>query len=233
MGKTTTIYATLNALKGADRLVMTYETPIKARIDGVEQVDPSLIPGLDPLDGYRALINQNADILMLGDSLLPRGHEDRRPRGPRRRRWCWAASTGAADSDPPRMTSQGISAVHLASALAGVLGQRLTEPLAPAASSPRSPRRSATRWSARWAARSPSSTAPPAAPSATTREVRARRASSSSSRGKALQRLLLQNVSPDRIEAEAHDNGLELLVKDRDGEGAGRGDELRGLHAAL
>jgi type II secretory ATPase GspE/PulE/Tfp pilus assembly ATPase PilB-like protein len=235
MGKTTTIYATLNALKGADRLVMTYETPIKARLEGVEQVDPSFIPGLDPIDGYRALLNQNADILMLGDLSPPEAM----------RTAVHAALNGtlvlgrvhgrSALEFLPRMTSQGISAVHLASALAGVVGQRLADRLCPHCVKPQVPSPPLRDEMERALGRKVSlihraSGCPECGGTGKAGHVGIFEFFPG---GKTLQRLLLQKVPTDRIETEARENGLELLVKDGMEKVLEGVTSYESLHAAL
>jgi general secretion pathway protein E/type IV pilus assembly protein PilB len=66
-GKTTTLYAMLNALDDGSRSLMTLEDPVEHPLAGVVQasVDPSR--AIDFASGARALLRQDPDVLMIGE----------------------------------------------------------------------------------------------------------------------------------------------------------------------
>ncbi len=66
-GKTTTLYALLNALKTAEKNIVTLEDPIEYTIEGVTQgqIHPEI--GFTFARGIRALLRQDPDIIMVGE----------------------------------------------------------------------------------------------------------------------------------------------------------------------
>lgn len=66
-GKTTTLYACLQALNGRDRHIATVEDPVERIIDGISQSATQPRIGLDFASMLRALLRQDPDILMVGE----------------------------------------------------------------------------------------------------------------------------------------------------------------------
>ena len=66
-GKTTTLYAALNALKSSDKNLVTLEDPIEYSLDGITQsaVHPDI--GFTFATGIRALLRQDPDVIMVGE----------------------------------------------------------------------------------------------------------------------------------------------------------------------
>jgi len=130
-GTTTTMHATLRDIKSRFGLSMAYEAPAKDFIEGVIHIDPSQTPHLDPIDGLRVLLAQDADLILIGDISSPEAM-----------RAAIQASLGGAlvlarakDTSPfnfiTRMARGGISPTLMASAIVGVMGQRLLDRLCP------------------------------------------------------------------------------------------------------
>ncbi len=66
-GKTTTLYAALNALNSEDRKIMTIEDPVEYHLDRVIQVQIQPGIGLTFARALRAFLRQNPNIVMVGE----------------------------------------------------------------------------------------------------------------------------------------------------------------------
>lgn len=66
-GKTTTLYAALNELDFHTRNIVTIEDPVEYQLKGINQVEVDLKIGVSFPTGLRAILRQDADILMIGE----------------------------------------------------------------------------------------------------------------------------------------------------------------------
>lgn len=66
-GKTTTLYAALNALNDRSRNILTVEDPIEYAIDGIGQMQVNAKIGVTFAAGLRAILRQDPDIVMVGE----------------------------------------------------------------------------------------------------------------------------------------------------------------------
>jgi type IV pilus assembly protein PilB len=124
-GKTTTLYATLAAVSDDTRKVMTIEDPVEYVIPSISQIQIHEQSGLTFATGLRAILRQDPDIVLVGEI---RDVETSRIA-------VQAALTGHfvmsslhatdASSALHRFLDMGIENYLLASALTGVVGQRL------------------------------------------------------------------------------------------------------------
>jgi len=124
-GKTTTLYATLNEINDASRNVVTIEDPVEYQFPGVNQMPISEASGISFADGLRGILRQDPDTILVGEI---RDIETARIA-------TQAALTGhfvlsslhAVDavSAVHRFTDMGIEPFLVASAISGVIGQRL------------------------------------------------------------------------------------------------------------
>lgn len=66
-GKTSTLYAGLNALNSEDKNLVTIEDPVEYRLDGINQVqvDPNI--DLTFAQGLRSTLRQDPDVIMVGE----------------------------------------------------------------------------------------------------------------------------------------------------------------------
>lgn len=129
-GKTTTLYALLQALQDDSRHIMTLEDPVEYALPGIRQsaIDP---PRLDFASGIRAMLRQDPDILLIGEirdedtahMALRAAHTGHR-----------VLSTLHASSPLtalPRLQQLGLSLNALRGSLTGILAQRLVRKLCP------------------------------------------------------------------------------------------------------
>jgi type IV pilus assembly protein PilB len=123
-GKTTTLYATLTEINDPTRNVVTIEDPVEYQFDGISQM-PVSTTGMRFADGLRAILRQDPDVILVGEI---RDEETARIA-------MQASLTGhfvlsslhAVDAVAAvhRFTDMGIEPFLVASALSGVVGQRL------------------------------------------------------------------------------------------------------------
>jgi len=66
-GKTSTIYSTLNYLNTPERSIYTFENPIKNLIEGTFQGQPNEKAEFSYIEGVRSILDQDPDVMMLGD----------------------------------------------------------------------------------------------------------------------------------------------------------------------
>lgn len=129
-GKTTTLYALLQALQDDTRHIMTLEDPVEYALPGIRQsaIDP---PRLDFASGIRAMLRQDPDILLIGEirdeataqMALRAAHTGHR-----------VLSTLHASSPLtalPRLQQLGLPLAALRGSLTGILAQRLVRKLCP------------------------------------------------------------------------------------------------------
>ena len=124
-GKTTTLYATLTQVNDDTRNVVTIEDPVEYQFPGVNQMPISEASGTSFADGLRGILRQDPDTILLGEI---RDVETARIA-------TQAALTGHfvlsslhsvdAVSALHRFTDMGIEPFLVASAISGVIGQRL------------------------------------------------------------------------------------------------------------
>ncbi len=123
-GKTTTLYATMTEINDPSRNVVTIEDPVEYQFDGISQMQVT-DTGMSFAEGLRGILRQDPDVILVGEI---RDEETARIA-------MQAALTGhfvlsslhAVDAVAAiyRFTDMGIEPFLVASALTGVVGQRL------------------------------------------------------------------------------------------------------------
>jgi len=130
-GKTTTLYAGLEAMRGAARKVLTVEDPVEFHFDHVTQVQSAPKAGVTFPSAIRAFLRQDPDVILVGEI------RD----GETARAAVQAALTGhlvlatlhAIDAPraAPRLLDMGVEPFQLAACFRGALSQRLVRRLCP------------------------------------------------------------------------------------------------------
>ncbi len=130
-GKTTTLYAALAEINSEEKNVITIEDPIEYNIDGISQIQVSNKKGLTFASGLRSLMRQDPDVMMVGEI------RD----GETANIAVQAANTGhlvfstlhTNDSTGAisRMINLGVEPYLTASAVIGVIAQRLVRLICP------------------------------------------------------------------------------------------------------
>lgn len=130
-GKSTTLYAVLTRINSSNKNVLTLEDPIERWIDGINQVQVNRKAGLTFASGLRAFLRNDPDVIMVGEI--------------RDRETALIATESAltghlvlstlhtndAASAITRLLDMGIEPYLIASALVGVVAQRLVRVLCP------------------------------------------------------------------------------------------------------
>ncbi len=124
-GKSTTLYAALNAVKDSERNVVTVEDPVEYQLSGINQVQVAPKRGLTFASALRSILRQDPDVILVGEI---RDHETGQLAAE-------AALTGHlvlssvhtndAPSSITRMMELGVEPHLLAPSLIGVVAQRL------------------------------------------------------------------------------------------------------------
>lgn len=130
-GKTTTLYAGLETMRGSSRKVLTIEDPVEFNFDHVTQVQSMPKAGVTFPSAIRAFLRQDPDVIMVGEI------RD----GETARAAVQAALTGhlvlatlhAIDAPRavPRLLDMGVEPFQLAACFRGALSQRLVRRLCP------------------------------------------------------------------------------------------------------
>lgn len=135
-GKTTTLYAVLSEINSVDKNIITLEDPIEYSLAGINQVQTNPKAGLTFASGLRSILRQDPDVIMVGEI---RDQETARLA-------VQAALTGhlvlstlhtnSAAGTIARLSDIGIENFLLATALAGVISQRLVRRICPNCAEP-------------------------------------------------------------------------------------------------
>ncbi len=131
-GKTTTLYASLNALRAPSTNIMTCEDPVEYELDRIGQSAVNVKAGLTFASQLRAILRQDPDVVLVGEIRDGETAETA----------FRAALTGhlvlstlhcnEAAGAPTRLVDMGVAPYLIASALSGVVAQRLLRRICPA-----------------------------------------------------------------------------------------------------
>jgi MSHA biogenesis protein MshE len=130
-GKTTTLYSALNYLNRSDTKILTAEDPVEYRLDRVNQVQVNAKIGLDFARVLRTMLRADPDVILVGEM--------------RDRETCEiglrAAITGhlvfstlhtlSASATVNRLLDMGVAGYMIATALHGIVAQRLVRQVCP------------------------------------------------------------------------------------------------------
>ena len=124
-GKSTTLYATLNAINAPDTKIVTIEDPVEYNILGINQVQVHPKVGLTFATGLRAFLRQDPDVMMVGEI---RDHETALIAVQSALTGHLVLSTlhtNDSVSAVTRLIDMGVEPFLLASSVQGIMAQRL------------------------------------------------------------------------------------------------------------
>ena len=137
-GKTTTLYSMLNVLGGREKNIMTVEDPVEYEFPSIRQTQIRPRAGLTFATAIRSLLRQDPDVIMIGEIRDPETAQLA----------VRAALSGVlvfstlhtqdSAGAVPRLMDMGIEPYLLASAMAGVVAQRLVRLICPQCKAPAS-----------------------------------------------------------------------------------------------
>jgi len=126
-GKTTTLYATLLHLQNAGINLSTLENPVEIKMPGINQVEIHQRAGLTFATALRSILRQDPDVLMIGEIRDAETAEAAARASLTGHLVLTSLHSGSAIGALLRLLNLGVSPQLLATAVRGVVGQRLVE----------------------------------------------------------------------------------------------------------
>ena len=131
-GKTTTLYSVLARLNNSKVNIMTLEDPVEYQIAGVNQVQINPQAGLTFATGLRSFLRQDPNIILVGE-VRDRETTDLAVQAALTGHLVFSTlHTNDAAGAVPRLLDLGAEPFLVASALSGVVGQRIARRICPA-----------------------------------------------------------------------------------------------------
>lgn len=130
-GKTTTLYAALNALNRPDRKIITAEDPVEYYLPGINQVEVRHNIGLDFARIIRAMLRQAPNIILVGEMRDTETASMGIQASLTGHLVFSTLHTNDAPSAVTRMVDMGVPSYLVASSVIAVLGQRLVRTICP------------------------------------------------------------------------------------------------------
>lgn len=128
-GKTTTLYAALQQLNTREKNILTVEDPIEYALDGIGQTQVNTRTGMTFAKGLRAMLRQDPDVVLVGEIRDRETAEIAVQASLTGHLVLSTLHTNDAHSAVTRMVDIGVEPFLIASALRGVLAQRLVRKL--------------------------------------------------------------------------------------------------------
>ena len=130
-GKTTTLYATLQELNRPERNIVTIEDPVEYCMEGVNQVAVNAKTGMTFASGLRSILRQDPNIIMIGEIRDRETAEISIQAALTGHLVFSTLHTNTAAGAVTRLLDMGIEPFLVASALRGIVAQRLVRRLCP------------------------------------------------------------------------------------------------------
>jgi type IV pilus assembly protein PilB len=145
-GKTTTLYACLHHLNQTDRKVITVEDPVEYQLNGVNQVPVRPEVGLTFAAALRAMLRQSPNVIMVGEIRDLETAEIALNASLTGHTVFSTLHTNDAAGAVTRLMELGAKPCLLATALRGVVAQRLVRRICPECSRPHAPTPAELHW---------------------------------------------------------------------------------------
>lgn len=130
-GKTTTLYAALNEINDSQKNIVTVEDPVEYVLDRINQLQVNFKIGMSFANGLRSILRQDPDIIMVGEIRDKETAEIAIRAATTGHLVLSTLHTNDAASTITRLLDLEIEPFLVASALIGVLGQRLVRTICP------------------------------------------------------------------------------------------------------
>jgi general secretion pathway protein E len=124
-GKTTTLYGALDKINSPDKKIITIEDPVEYQLFGVNQIHVKPSIGLTFASGLRSIVRQDPDVIMVGEIRDAETAEIALQAALTGHLVFSTLHTNDASGAVSRLLEMGVENYLLASALLGVLAQRL------------------------------------------------------------------------------------------------------------
>jgi general secretion pathway protein E len=138
-GKSTTLYASLQAMNSTDRNIVTVEDPVEQRIHGIGQIQVNSKIGLTFASGLRSILRQDPDTIMIGEIRDLETAEIAINSSLTGHLVLSTIHTNDSSGVFARLTDMGCEPFLIATSLLGVIAQRLVRVLCPHCKAPHVP----------------------------------------------------------------------------------------------
>jgi type IV pilus assembly protein PilB len=128
-GKSTSLYGTLNQLNQPGKNIITVEDPVEYRLQGINQVQVNVKAGLTFAAGLRSILRCDPDIVMIGEVRDKETAQIAIEAALTGHLVLCTLHTNDAAGAIPRLTEMGVEPFLSASAIIGILAQRLARRL--------------------------------------------------------------------------------------------------------
>jgi MSHA biogenesis protein MshE len=145
-GKTTTLYAALSELNTPERKLLTVEDPVEYRLPGINQVQVNDKIELTFARALRAFLRQDPDVILVGEMRDEETTQIALRASLTGHMVLSTLHTNDSPSAAARLLDMGAPPYLLASALHGVLAQRLLRKLCPVCATPAEPDAHELAW---------------------------------------------------------------------------------------
>ncbi|MCA9317873.1 MAG: type II/IV secretion system protein, partial [Planctomycetes bacterium] len=135
-GKSTTLYGTLHQLNSPDRNIITVEDPVEYRLQGINQVQVNPKAGLTFAAGLRSILRCDPDVVMIGEVRDRETAKIAVESALTGHLVLATLHTNDAAGALSRLTEMGVDSFLSASAVSGILAQRLARRLCEACREP-------------------------------------------------------------------------------------------------
>jgi len=130
-GKTTTLYASLNEIKGVDKKIITVEDPVEYELPLIQQIPVNKQIGLDFAVALRSILRQDPDVIMIGEVRDTETLSASIQAALTGHLVLATLHTNDASSSITRMVQMGAENYMVADSLIGVVAQRLIRRVCP------------------------------------------------------------------------------------------------------
>ncbi len=130
-GKSTSLYGTLNQLNEPGKNIITVEDPVEYRLQGINQVQVNVKAGLTFATGLRSILRCDPDIVMIGEVRDRETAQIAVEAALTGHLVLCTLHTNDAAGGLPRLSEMGVEPFLSASAIIGILAQRLARRLCP------------------------------------------------------------------------------------------------------
>ncbi len=130
-GKTTSLYACLNAIYSPEKNILTVEDPVEYQLDGIGQIAVNAKINLTFANVLRSILRQDPDVIMIGEIRDPETAEIAIQASLTGHFVFSTVHTNDSYGVVTRLVDMGIEPFLIASSLVGVLAQRLIRTLCP------------------------------------------------------------------------------------------------------
>jgi type IV pilus assembly protein PilB len=130
-GKSTSLYATLNQLNDTEKNIITVEDPVEYRLQGINQVQVNVKAGLTFASGLRSILRCDPDIVMIGEVRDRETAQIAVEAALTGHLVLCTLHTNDSAGALPRLSEMGVEPFLSASAVIGILAQRLARKLCP------------------------------------------------------------------------------------------------------